>query len=167
MVGITAVGHGRDCEGAVTTVFLDPPGTILARSIERRAGRERTRLLPGALDALQRLQDEDYEVVVLSDAPIEALGGLAAKVRFDPTPPDEQIGETEEPRPRGTGPTPRSWLISADDGWSERTRPAGLRTVRVGPRRAESHRPTARFDLEARDLHAAVLEILVQDMLET
>ncbi len=149
----------------MTTVYLDPPGTILARPSQRRGVREIPRLLPGVIDALRRLHDEDYEVVVLSDRPIEPLTSLGG-VRFDATAPDELPAEPDRPR-RGSGPTPRSWLISADDGWSERVRPAGLRTVRVGPRPADNHRPTARFDLEARDLHAAVLEILVQDMLET
>ncbi len=150
----------------MTTVYLDPPGTILARATQRRGAPERPRLLPGVLDAIRRLHDEDYEVVVLSDRPIEPLATLGDQVRFDPTAPDEFAAEPDRPR-RGNGPTPRSWLISADDGWSERTRPAGLRTVRVGPRSSDNHRPTARFDLEARDLHAAVLEILVRDMLET
>lgn len=149
----------------VTTVYLDPPGTILARVPLRRGAPERLRLLPGAIDALRRLCDEHYEVVVLSERPIEPLSGIGESLRFEARPPDE--ADPDAPRPRGAGPTPRSWLIAAEEGWSEWARPAGLRTIRVGPRLPDSHRPTARFDLEARDLNAAVLEILVQDMLET
>ncbi len=149
---------------AVTTVYLDPPGTILARSAQRRGSREQARLLPGAVDAVQRLCDEDYEVVVLSDRPIAPLAGLGS-VRFDAQPPAEDADA--DAVKRRNGPTPRSWLIAADETWSDWTRPAGLRTVRVGPRLPDSHRPTSRFDVEARDLNAAVLEILVQDTLET
>lgn len=148
----------------MTTVYLDPSGTILARPSGRR-GSDGQRLLPGAVDALQRLCDEHYDVVVLSDRPIEPLQDLGEALRFAAAPPD--VAAVEATRPRGSGPAPRSWLIAADEGWSERSRPAGLRTIRVGPRLPESHRPTARFDLEARDLNAAVLEILVRDMLET
>ncbi len=170
--GLSEVDPGRggtsrpQPKETVTTVYLDPSGTIVSRTRGRRLGEEHTTLLPGALEAIQRLCDQDYDVVVLSKRPLDPLANLRDGVRYEAAAPDELGSDGDRPR-RGQGPTPRSWLIAADDGWGEWNRPAGMRTIRVGPRRSESHRPTARFDIEARDLGAAVLEILVQDTLET
>lgn len=148
----------------MTTVYLDPWGTLVETSQGRRLGDEYTTLLAGGLDAVARLRAERYDVVVLS-GPIVELAELGDAVRFEPLAPD-QLAE-DAGRGRQDGPASRSWLISADESWSELQRPPGMRTIHVGPRRPDPRRPTARFDVEARDLTAAVLEILVQDTLET
>ncbi len=145
----------------MTTVYVDPIGTIL------EPGPPATRpldgpgwaLVPGALDALVRLCEARYDLVILAPAPLAALDGLGAL---------GAIHYASEPwaaagRDAVQAPPERSWLVSADDAWSERPRPPGRLTVRVGPRPPDNPRPTARFDVEVRDLAAAALEILARD----
>jgi hypothetical protein len=57
-------------------------------------------------------------------------------------------------------------LLTIDPSVCSGERPAGVRTILVGPRRPPDRRPTARCDVEARDLSAAVMEILVRDTLD-
>jgi hypothetical protein len=90
---------------------------------------------PSAEHALAKLRDAGYEVTIVE-------------------PPTDQAVIA--------GPTAGSWLVTSDPRHCER-RPAGVRTILVGPRRPPGPRPTARCDVEARDLAAAVIEILTRD----
>ena len=99
---------------------------------------------------------------------VESLGLLAESHRVivvtqSPLPGGEAASELEtaagHPSPFPAG----SWLITADPGVCAGERPAGVRTILVGPKRPPARRPTAHCDIEARDLSAAVMEILVRD----
>jgi len=102
--------------------------------------------LPGATAALGHLADS-YELVVLRDPEPGVLEALDLPVR----------GASDLPSEAAHG----SWLIT-DDPTSCLDRPPGLQTILVGPRRPPSNRPAPRCDVEARDLNAAVVEILTR-----
>jgi len=102
---------------------------------------------PGAAEAIRHLAESDCEVVLLADRPLPRLGELPDGVSVTPT----------MPTPAG----PDAWFVTSDpEGpWG---RPRGTRTVLVGPRRAPGPLPLPRFDVEARDLSSAVIEILTR-----
>jgi hypothetical protein len=102
---------------------------------------------PSAVEALGHLADS-YELVVLGDPPRGVLDLFEVPVRSAQDLP--------------AGPAHGSWLIT-DDPTSCVQRPPGLRTILVGPRRPASNKPTPRCDVEARDLSAAVVEILTRE----
>jgi hypothetical protein len=101
----------------------------------------------GAVEALGHLADS-YELVVLGDPPRRMLDAFEVPV----------VGALEVPAEPAHG----SWLIT-DDPTSCVQRPPGLRTILVGPRRAATNKPQPRCDVEARDLGAAVVEILTRE----
>ena len=101
----------------------------------------------GTIEALGHLA-ETYELVVLGDPPARVLDAFDGPVRSAQEVPPE--------------PAHGSWLIT-DDPTSCVHRPPGLRTILVGPRRAPTNKPTPRCDVEARDLSAAVVEILTRE----
>ena len=103
-----------------------------------------------ALSTLGLLADT-HDVVVLSAG--RPAGRRRSRERFVTTaelPPEPAAG---------------AWLLTVDPSVCSGERPAGVRTILVGPRRPPDRRPTARCDVEARDLSAAVMEILVRDTL--
>jgi hypothetical protein len=57
-----------------------------------------------------------------------------------------------------------AWRVTANPETCGEHR-VGLRTLLVGPRTAPTRRPAPRCDVEARDLAAAVLEILSRDVM--
>lgn len=99
----------------------------------------------GAAERLRHLADAGHALVLIApaDHPSVAMGGWAE--RRDKVPDDA---------PRG------SWFVTADPATCG-DRKAGLRTILMGPR-AVGLRPT-RCDVTARDLRAAVLEILAAE----
>ncbi len=103
--------------------------------------------MPGAVEALEHLADS-YELVVLGDPPRRVLDAFDVPVQ----------GVADVP----SGPAHGSWLIT-DDPTSCQQRPPGLKTILVGPRRAATNKPALRCDVEARDLNAAVVEILTRE----
>jgi len=62
-------------------------------------------------------------------------------------------------------PPPDSWLVTTDPAWCERPRPSGLRTILIGPRQSPGPRRSAYCDVIARDLSAAVMEILTRQVM--
>src|SRR5262245_52031271 len=98
---------------------------------------------PDAADQLRHLVETGHRVLVLGGRE-QPIPGVAAIKRADALP--------ESPA-RGT------WLVSADPELCAERRPP-MQTMLVGPRPAPSPRPAPRCDAEARDLAAAVLEIL-------
>ncbi len=118
-----------------------------------------------SLEELEHLAAGNFELVVLR------RDGLAGG--GDPAPDGrrrskeivagrelECLGEVDGER-RG------DWLITADPAACGRSRPTVCRTVLIGPPPPETHHPTSRCDVVARDLRGAVLEILTADAMAT
>ena len=127
----------------MSSVYLDP-STILLATSDVVDGR---RAIPGATDALRNLREVVDDVVVLTSGSLEGID-LPSGVRVAASLPD--------PVAAGT------WFLTADPE-SEFGRPPGATTMLVGPKRAPRHLPLPRFDVEARDLPAAVIEILTRE----
>ena len=125
-------------------IYLEP-GVMAQPTGADRAG-DASSPLPGAAAALGHLADS-YELVVLRDPEPEVLEALDVPIR----------GGSGLPSEAAHG----SWLIT-DDPWTCVDRPPGLQTILVGPRRPPTNRPAPRCDVEARDLNAAVVEILTR-----
>jgi hypothetical protein len=125
-------------------IYLEP-GVMVQQTGLDLSG-EAASPLPGAAEALGHLADT-YELVVLRDREPGVLEALDVPVR----------GASDLPPEAAHG----SWLIT-DDPSSCLDRPPGLQTILVGPRRPPSNRPAPRCDVEARDLNAAVVEILTR-----
>lgn len=101
--------------------------------------------MPDASSRLVHLTDAGQTVVLVAEPDHQAAAFETWTSRVDELPSDP---------PRG------SWFLTADPGTCH-DRQAGLTTLLIGPR-DDSPRPT-RCDLTARDLSAAVLEILARD----
>jgi hypothetical protein len=127
-------------------VYVDPG--VVALEPERSDASGDPVTVPGAPEALGYLADALHEVVLLGYAEVPRIEGLPADIRV----------EAELP----SHPDAGSWLITDDPDGCGRRAP-GLRTILVGPRRAPTNRPTVRCDVEARDLGAAVMEILARE----
>ena len=104
-------------------------------------------ILPDAPSRLVHLTDAGHAVVLVARAEHRAasLGGWPDRIEAMPGDP-----------PRG------SWFLTADPTTCH-DRQAGLSTLLIGPR-DDNPRPT-RCDLTARNLSAAVLEILARDVM--
>lgn len=116
---------------------------------ERRRDRAES-LVSDAISSLGLLGDT-HDVVVVTTAVLPDVDGAADLVTTAELPPEPAAG---------------AWLLTIDPSVCSGERPAGVRTILVGPRRPPDRRPTARCDVEARDLSAAVMEILVRDTLD-
>ena len=125
-------------------IYLEPGVMAQPTGLDRSG--EALAPLPGAATALGHLADS-YELVVLRDPEPGVLQALDVPVR----------GASGLPAEAAHG----SWLIT-DDPNSCVDRPPGLQTILVGPRRPATTRPEPRCDVEARDLNAAVVEILTR-----
>jgi hypothetical protein len=117
-------------------------------SSDRRGGSD-VSLVPGAAEALRHLIEAGHEIVVVGNLP----AGLAVSLDL----PLETAADI------GSGHARGSWFVVGDPEECRSLRRPGLRTMYVGPRRPVEHRPTARCDVEARDLSSAAIEILTQD----
>jgi hypothetical protein len=104
----------------------------------------------GAGDHLAHLVDAGQRVILVGEAdPVAA--GLPDLTRLDRLPDDLERG---------------SWFVTAEPArCAERT--AGVRTLLIGPRADRAPMRGPRCDMEARDLGAAVLEILAHDAMGT
>ncbi len=129
-------------------IYLDPGVIALGVGAGEPGTGQRTVPAPGAAEALGYLADTNYQLVMLGGDARPSIEGLPVAVATATEVPDQ--------------PEPGSWLIT-DDPDECLHRPPGLRTILVGPKRAPSHRPAPRCDLEARDLSAAVIEILARE----
>jgi hypothetical protein len=101
--------------------------------------------LPDAPNRLAHLIEAGHEVVIVAPSDHRAAPAVPSRGRVAGLPDD---------------PPPGSWYVTADPATCG-DRQAGLSTLLVGPR-DDSPRPT-RCDVTARDLAAAVLEILARD----
>src|SRR5262245_61992114 len=128
-------------------VFVEPGVLTVVEPSPDRRGPGRRVLGPGVHEALRLLLD-NHRVTLIADEPAEDVPELADLPRMDAVPDSIESG---------------SWYVTSEPTWCEGERPSGLRSILVGPRRPPTNRPTLRCDLEARDLNAAVMEILVRE----
>ena len=140
----TAPPFPKESPRTVPRVYVDPSAVSLEAS---RMRSEDPQAAPGAADAIRHLAESDYSVVLLADRPLPELGDLPTGVEVVTTMPAQVTHDV--------------WFVTADpEGpWG---RPKGARTILVGPRRAPGRIPLPRFDVEARDLPSAVMEILTR-----
>jgi hypothetical protein len=129
----------------VTLIYADPTALMLAPS-EVGGGTEDV-VAPGATAAISRLVDGGFEVVVLGP-PMDAGGTVPDGVRFAPELPEHLEAD--------------DWYLTAEPHPAF-GRPRGGTTVLIGPHRPEGKLPLPRFDVEARDLASAVMEILTRE----
>jgi hypothetical protein len=128
----------------VTRVYLDPTALTLPSSgADQGAGH----VAPGATEAVERLVDAGFEVIVLGPAGAGPLRELAAAVAREATLPDHLDDDT--------------WFLTGDS-YPSFGRPRGGTTVLVGPRRPAGKVPLPRFDVETRDMASAAMEILTR-----
>jgi hypothetical protein len=130
-------------------VFLDSGVILVDEQSDDRRQEARRVLASGAADAVMLLvESHDVSVVDATGVDPVAIEGL---------PPVPVLAELPASFRAG------AWYLTTDEAWCEGDRPSGLQSILVGPRRPPARRPTARCDLEARDLNAAVMEILVRE----
>jgi hypothetical protein len=106
---------------------------------------------PDAADHLAHLVDAGQRVIFVGARAESVAAALPDAPRLDRLPDDRRGG---------------SWFVTAEPARCA-DRPAGVRTLLVGPRTSRSPVPGPRCDMEARDLAAAVLEILAHDAMGT
>jgi hypothetical protein len=133
----------------VTRIYLHPGALLSSLPAPDRRGSGSVSLVSGASDALRHLVDAGHILALVDSLP----QGLAESL-------DVPI---ETGADLGTADAHGCWLIVGDPEECRSRRRPGLRTMYVGPRRPVGHRPTARCDVEARDLTSAAIEILTQD----
>lgn len=104
---------------------------------------------PDAADHIIHLVETGHEVILVGATATAVVSGLPMAQQLERVPADVERG---------------SWYVTADPAACAE-RQVGLRTLLVGPRAAPSNRPGPRCDAEARDLAAAVLEILSRDVM--
>lgn len=103
---------------------------------------------PEAADRIAHLRDAGNRLFLVGELPPGLDEALSLATRVAALPADPARG---------------SWFVSADPASCAERRP-GLRTLLIGPRRTSAGAPQGpRCDAQARDLAAAVLEILGRD----
>jgi hypothetical protein len=127
-------------------VYIDSDVVTVEEPAPDRRHDGRRVVAPGAADAVALLS-EGHDVLLVAPTPI-AIAEFASMATTASVPDSFPSG---------------SWYVTADGAWCEGERPNGLRSILVGPRRPPNRRPTRRCDIEARDLNAAVMEILVRE----
>lgn len=129
----------------MTRIYLDPTALVLAAPDGTQPDGVMDHAAPGARDAVGRLVDGGFEVIVLdTGAPFGDLPGGV-------------LHATELPEHLEAD----AWYLTGEPH-PQFGRPRGGTTVLVGPRRPVGKVPLPRFDLEARDMASAVMEILTR-----
>ena len=139
----------------MSLVYLEPSALALGGVPETPAGPgQRSHVLdviaPGAREGVTHLREAGFEAVILAD---EGAGSALGALVHPPVAVESRLPDRLPP---GT------WLVTGDPERCQH-RPAGVRTLLVGPRRPPTNRPTAHCDAEARDLGTAVLQILADE----
>ncbi|HEX5828983.1 MAG TPA: hypothetical protein VFY23_15770 [Candidatus Limnocylindrales bacterium] len=127
----------------MTCIYLDPTALVLP-SAAPEGGEDH--VAPGAADAVVHLVEAGFDVVVLGEAP-EPLHSLHVDVRQASALPEHLDAD--------------AWYLTGEP-YPSFGRPRGGTTVLVGPRQPVGKLPLPRFDMEARDLPSAVMEILTR-----
>jgi hypothetical protein len=131
------------CHHPVIRVYVDPTAVVLPSALGPAVADEPA--APGACEALEHLIEAGCDVVLLGDEAPSNLVPLPEGVHLAPDLPDSV--------------EPGAWFLTAEP-YGRYGRPHGTTTVLVGPKRPPGRIPLPRFDLEARDLPSAVMEIL-------
>ena len=128
----------------MTAIYVDPSALLLPPAVP---GVPDEHVEPGAPDAVRHLVEAGFEVVLLApdgdpvpDLPVDVRRASELPKHLD----QDTWYLTGEPHPAFG-------------------RPRGGTTVLVGPRRPPGRIPLPRFDLEARDMASAAMEILTRD----
>ena len=127
----------------MTRIYLDPTALVLFTGGTEGA----EHVAPGAAEAVVNLVEAGFDVVILGDAAAGPLRVLASSVGHEDALPDHLEAD--------------AWYVTGEPHPAF-GRPRGGTTVLVGPRRPAGKLPPPRFDLEARDLPSAVMEILTR-----
>ena len=128
----------------MTRIYLDPTALVLFTGGTEGA----EHVAPGASEAVVNLVEAGFDVVILGDASAEPLRQLASSIgHVDALP--EHLDQD-------------AWYLTGEPHPAF-GRPRGGTTVLVGPRRPPGKIPLPRFDLEARDMASAAMEILTRD----
>lgn len=128
----------------MTAIYLDLSALRLA-SPDSAVPDEQ--LAPRALEAVAHLVDAGFDIVVIG--PVDALvPGLGEGVHREAELPEHL--------------EPGAWFLTGE-AYPAISLPRGGATVLVGPRPPAGKVPLPRFDLEARDMVAAAMEILSRD----
>ena len=128
----------------MTRIYLDPSALVLASAGPDQGD---DHVAPGAAEAVAHLVDAGFEVIVLGPSLAEPLRQLAGSVGNEPALPEHLDAD--------------AWFLTGDPHPSF-GRPRGGVTMLVGPRRPVGKVPLPRFDLEARDIASAAMEILTR-----
>ena len=131
----------------MTRVYLDPTALTLPSA---GADQSADHVAPGAAEAVTRLIDAGFEVVVLGPTSAGPRGLAAAVIREAALP--EHLDDD-------------AWFLTGDS-YPLFGRPKGGTTVLVGPRRPVGKVPLPRFDLETRDMGSAAMEILTRQAMD-
>jgi hypothetical protein len=128
----------------MTAIYLDLSALRLP-SLDPAVPEEQ--LAPGVAEAVGHLLEAGFAVVIVApeDAPMPSLG--EGVTRADMLPEHLDAG---------------SWFLTGEP-YPALGRPRGGLTMLVGPRPPAGKVPLPRFDLEARDLPAAAMEILTHE----
>jgi hypothetical protein len=128
----------------VTRIYLDPTALVMPTG-----GPETTEehVAPGATDAVAHLVEAGFEVIVLDEATPDPLRSLAHEVKHASSLPEHLDHD--------------AWFLTGEP-YPSFGRPRGGTTVLVGPRRPVGKIPLPRFDMEARDIGSAAMEILTR-----
>ena len=127
----------------MTRIYLDPTALVLTSG--GTEGPEH--VAPGATDAVANLVEAGFDVVILGDASAEPLRDLRGSVSRATALPDHLDHD--------------AWYITGEPHPAF-GRPRGGTTVLVGPRQPVGKLPPPRFDMEARDIASAAMEILTR-----
>jgi hypothetical protein len=137
----------------MTTVFFERGAVLFAQPDEQRRKPPAWVPVPGVAEHIQYLAEAGIEVrIVGAEIPDELQAALPG-LRTVPDLPLE--------------PPADSWLVTTDPTWCERPRPAGWHTILIGPRKAPGPRRSTYCDVVARDLSAAVMDILTRQVMGT
>ncbi len=130
------------------TVYVHTSALVLAAS-DAGPGRPATArpLNPGAAEALGRLAAAGFDIAIVGEQAAPLPDELASIHRA-----------AELPDPLETG----SWFLTGEPNPASRL-PRGGTTVLVGPRPPDGRIPLPRFDMTARDIASAAMEVLLRD----
>jgi hypothetical protein len=128
----------------VTAIYVDPSALLLSPGASGGADEH---VEPGGADAVRHLVEAGFEVVLLAPDG-ESVPDLSSEVRRASKLPEHLDQD--------------AWYLTGEPHPTF-GRPRGGTTVLVGPRRPAGKLPLPRFDMEARDMASAAMEILTRD----